>query len=84
MIQINNISYSYIDNEVIKDIIFQIMPGDCVAVLANNGSGKSTLITCLNKIRTPDSGEVYMEKQDLLKMGRLDIARSISYVAQNS
>ncbi len=84
MIQINNISYSYIDNEVLKDITFQIMPGECVAVLGNNGSGKSTLITCLNKIRTPDSGEVYMEKQDLLKMGRLDIARSISYVAQKS
>ena len=30
MIQINNISYSYIDNEVIKDIIFQIMPGNAL------------------------------------------------------
>lgn len=84
MIEIKNISYSYTEEAVLKDISFNVLPGECVAILGNNGSGKSTLITCLNRIRTPKHGELYIDKQDVLKMGRLEIARCISYVAQNS
>jgi iron complex transport system ATP-binding protein len=84
MIQIKHISFSYAGNEVLKDISFNIQSGECVGILGNNGAGKSTLITCLNKIRTPKTGEIYINNQDVLKMGRLETARRISYVAQKN
>lgn len=84
MIKIKNISYSYPESAVLKDITFKVNSGECVGILGNNGAGKSTLITCLNKIRTPETGEVYIDNQDILKMGRLESARCISYVAQNN
>lgn len=84
MIEIKNISFSYEENQVLKDISFDVHPGECVGILGNNGAGKSTLITCLNKIRTPKSGEVYIDSHDVLKMGRLETARCISYVAQKN
>ncbi|MDR1149044.1 MAG: ABC transporter ATP-binding protein [Spirochaetaceae bacterium] len=84
MIQIKNISFSYYKNEVLKDISFNVQSGECVGILGNNGAGKSTLITCLNKIRTPKTGEIYIDNQDVLKMGRLETARRISYVAQKN
>jgi iron complex transport system ATP-binding protein len=84
MIQIKNISFSYYKNEVLKDISFNVQSGECVGILGNNGAGKSTLITCLNKIRVPKTGEIYIDNQDVLKMGRLETARRISYVAQKN
>jgi iron complex transport system ATP-binding protein len=84
MIEIKNISYAYGKNEVLKDVSFEVKAGECVGILGNNGSGKSTLITCLNKVRTPKTGSVYMDKQDVHKMNRTQIARRISYVAQKN
>ena len=84
MIQIKNISFSYGNNEVLKDISFDVQQGECVGILGTNGAGKSTLITCLNKIRTPKKGEVHIDDRDALKMGRLEAARNISYVAQKN
>ena len=85
MINIKNISYSYVKNkDVLKDISFDANPGECVGILGNNGSGKSTLVTCLNKIRTPKTGSVFIDGQDILKMSRSETARRISYVAQKN
>jgi len=84
MIEIANVSFSYGKSEAVKDVSFNVEFGECVGVLGKNGSGKSTLITCLNKIRTPKAGSVYINNQDLLKMNRLETARHISYVAQKN
>jgi iron complex transport system ATP-binding protein len=84
MIKIRNISFSYAKNEILKDISFDVQIGDLVGILGNNGAVKSTLITCLNKILTPKSGEIFIDDKDILKMGRLETARNISYVAQKN
>jgi len=84
MIRVKNISFSYTGNEVLKNISFDVPSGECVGILGNNGAGKSTLITCLNKIQTPKTGEVYIDNQDTMKMSRKETARHISYVAQKN
>jgi iron complex transport system ATP-binding protein len=84
MIQIKHISFSYSGNPILKDVSFDVSSGECVGILGNNGAGKSTLITCLNKILTPDAGEVFIGDRDVMKMGRLEMARHISYVAQKN
>ncbi|MCL2568275.1 MAG: ABC transporter ATP-binding protein [Oscillospiraceae bacterium] len=87
MIEVNRLSYAY-DNkaghEVLRDVSFDVKPGECVGILGNNGVGKSTLITCLCRIRTPKSGSVTMDGQDIYQMKRLDTARRIAYVAQKN
>ena len=84
MVEIKNISYSYGKNEAVENVSFNVESGECVGILGNNGSGKSTLITCLNKIRIPKTGNVYIDKHDTLKMSRRETARWISYVAQKN
>ena len=84
MIEVKNISYAYGRKEVVKNVSFDVHHGECVGILGSNGSGKSTLITCINKIRTPKTGSVYINKQDIYKMSRAETARRISYVAQKS
>jgi iron complex transport system ATP-binding protein len=84
MIEVKNISFAYAGNEVLKNISFSVQSGECVGILGNNGAGKSTLITCLNRIRTPKTGKVFIGNQDVLKMRQREIARCISYVAQKN
>lgn len=84
MIQIKHISFDYGKTTVLRDISIDIQHGECVGILGNNGAGKSTLITCINRIRTPKAGEVLIDGQDVMKMGRTEAARCISYVAQKN
>ncbi|MDL2235394.1 ABC transporter ATP-binding protein [Christensenellaceae bacterium OttesenSCG-928-L17] len=84
MIAVRNISFSYPGSDVLKGISFDALPGECVGVLGNNGAGKSTLITCLNNIRTPKTGEAFVDGKDIYKMGRNELARTVSYVAQKN
>ena len=84
MIEIRNLSFFYGKRQVLKNVSFSAGPGDCVAILGNNGVGKSTLITCLNKIRTPDGGSVFVDGQDVAGMGRAETARTIAYVPQKN
>lgn len=84
MIEVRDISFSYGRNEVLKGVSFDVARGECVGILGNNGAGKSTLVTCLNKIRTPRRGGVFIDGEDVLKMSRPEAARRISYVAQKN
>ncbi len=84
MIKINNISFSYGDYRVLEDISFEAEAGDRVAILGNNGAGKSTLVTCINRIRQPKTGTVDIDGEDILKMERNELARTVAYVAQKS
>mgnify|MGYP004690956443 FL=1 len=84
MIELQHISYAYGKHQVLKDISFTAQPGDCVGILGNNGAGKSTLITCLNKIRKPNSGSVLVDGANVFQMSRQETARTIAYVAQKN
>lgn len=84
MIELQHLSYAYGKHQVLKDISFTAQPGDCVGILGNNGAGKSTLITCLNKIRKPNSGTVLVDGENVFSMSRQETARTIAYVAQKN
>ena len=84
MIELQHLSYAYGKHQVLKDISFTAQPGDCVGILGNNGAGKSTLITCLNKIRKPNSGSVLVDGANVFQMSRQETARTIAYVAQKN
>lgn len=84
MIEVQDISFSYGKHKILDNISFTASPGDCIAILGNNGVGKSTLITCLNKIRKPDTGAVLIDGKNVFEMNRQETARSIAYVAQRN
>ena len=42
----------------LKDVSFDIMPGDRVGIIGRNGAGKSTLLKLLSRITEPSTGKI--------------------------
>jgi ATP-binding cassette subfamily F protein uup len=63
LLSVNQLSKSFGDKVLFKNITFGINYGDKVALIAKNGSGKSTLFKILQGIEIPDSGEVSFRKE---------------------
>ena len=84
MLKVEKLCYHYKNGpKVLKDVDFSVKDGQFMAILGNNGVGKSTMLKCFNKILTPDGGRVLVDGEDLLKMPGREIAKRISFVAQN-
>jgi oligopeptide transport system ATP-binding protein len=50
------------------DVSFQLGRGDVLGVVGESGSGKTTLARCLTGLERPDSGEVILDGQSLLRL----------------
>lgn len=61
MIEIHNLKKYFGDNEVLKNIHFNVERSEVVAIIGPSGSGKSTLLRCVNHLEEPTSGEIYVE-----------------------
>jgi putative S-methylcysteine transport system ATP-binding protein len=58
MIKVTNLSKSFDDLKVLKEISFDVNKGEIVVIIGPSGTGKSTLLRCLNYLETPTSGSV--------------------------
>ena len=65
MISVKNLTKSFNGLEVLKGISTEVKQGDVVCVIGPSGSGKSTFLRCLNRLETPDSGEILFSGEDL-------------------
>lgn len=61
-LSVENISKSFGDRQLFKDVTFGIEKGQKIAFIAKNGSGKTTLLKILAGKETPDSGNVTFRK----------------------
>ena len=68
--QIKNLSKSFGDLEVLRDININIERGEVVVVIGPSGSGKSTMLRCVNLLERPTNGAILFEGQDITRLGR--------------
>jgi polar amino acid transport system ATP-binding protein len=54
------------ENEVLRSIDLQVMPGEVVCVIGPSGSGKSTLLRSVNLLEEPSDGTILIEGIDIL------------------
>ncbi len=65
-IQINHLSKTFGNHEVLKDIDFSVTKGEVVCIIGSSGSGKSTLLRCVNLLEQPTSGEIIYNNENIL------------------
>ena len=70
MLEIKNLSKSFGDLEVLRDVNLSVDQGEVVVIIGPSGSGKSTLLRCVNLLETPSGGEILYQEKDITKLGR--------------
>jgi polar amino acid transport system ATP-binding protein len=63
----NGIHLSFGRNKVLHGVDISAPAGNTVAVIGPSGSGKSTLLRALNRLHEPDSGDILLDGQSVLK-----------------
>jgi len=53
----------------VRDVHFDVAPGEVFVVMGLSGSGKSTLVRCLTRLIEPTAGEVVLEGEDISAAG---------------
>ena len=80
LLEIKNLTKSYDDKVVLKNINLTITNGIIVGLLGKNGAGKSTLIKLINDLLTPTSGEIIVKGE---KIG-VKTKKVISYLPERT
>lgn len=58
VLKVENIHKSFGDEEVLKDVSFELEKGEVLAIIGSSGGGKTTLLRCLNQLIIPDKGVI--------------------------
>ncbi|MDR1391964.1 MAG: amino acid ABC transporter ATP-binding protein [Clostridiales bacterium] len=82
-VSVKNLYKSFGDLKILKGISLDVTEGEVVGIIGPSGSGKSTFLRCLNLLEQPDSGEVFIDKNELKKDKNIDkLRRNIGMVFQ--
>ncbi|NLC34197.1 MAG: amino acid ABC transporter ATP-binding protein [Erysipelothrix sp.] len=65
LLSIQNLSKSYDDLVVLRDINLNVAPGEIVTLIGASGSGKSTLLRCINKLEQYNAGSITFNNQNI-------------------
>jgi len=83
-IEFKNVSFSYEDENILKNINLIIPPGKKVALVGLSGSGKSTIISILLHFFDTYSGSILIDDQDIRDCSLSSIRESIALVTQET
>jgi len=86
IIEASNIHKSFSTLEVLKGVDISVGQGEIVAIVGASGAGKTTLLQILGTLSTPDSGELFIDGQNVLTLSSDSLAafrgRRIGFVFQ--
>ena len=75
MITLRNIHKSFGTLEVLKGIDLNIQPHEVVSIVGPSGAGKTTLLQIMGTLYAPDSGEVNIAGEDVLRLSGPRLSR---------
>ena len=79
-----NVWFAYDEeNYVLKDVSFEVAPGETMAIVGSTGSGKTTIINILNRFYEIQKGRIMIDGQNLKKYETDNLRRRISLVLQD-
>lgn len=78
MIEISNISLSYDNNEILKNISYKFREGKIYGLIGKNGAGKSSLLKTISRLNRESEGEIKLKGVSIKDKDYLELA--ISFV----
>lgn len=83
MIVLNHVSKSYGDRTILQDVHFQLATNEFAFLKGKSGSGKSTLIKLLYREIERDSGDIFIDGQEIGQMAKFELRRKMGVVFQS-
>lgn len=77
-----NVSFAHGQDDVLKDVSFQVLPGQTLAILGPSGSGKSTIVNLLLRLYDYEGGSIRLDGRDIRQMDRRQLRSQIGTVMQ--
>ena len=84
-IAFEHVSFRYAarpDMDVLRDVSFEVRPGEVVALVGPSGAGKSTVLSLLLRFYDVSGGRVTVEGVDVRALPLADLRRAMAMVAQ--
>ena len=86
VIEVKHFAKSFDGVPVHRDVNFSVQKGECLGLIGGSGVGKSVILRSLIGLEKPDSGEIWIEGQEISKWNERDlvpIRKKVAYVFQN-
>ncbi len=84
LMNIENLSFSYAESPVLREINLTLGAGEWLGVIGPNGSGKSTLIKLMGGLLKSSEKSILFHEKDIQQFSRVDLAREIAWVPQET
>ncbi len=79
-----HVSFSYLeDQEVLKDITFEIKPNETISFVGKSGSGKSTIFSLIAALYSPTEGQILLDGIPIANLDKNSIRGNLSIISQN-
>src|SRR5690606_1330354 len=84
-IQFENVSFTYPDTgiQAIRNVSFEVKPGEVLAIVGKTGSGKSTLAYLLMRMYDVQAGAIRVDGHDLRQLPLQSYRSQLGFVPQD-
>ena len=86
LIKAKDLHKSFGTLEVLKGVNLSVQQGEILAIIGKSGAGKTTLLQILGTLDRPTSGQVFINGEDVFRLGEKDLAtfrnRHIGFIFQ--
>lgn len=82
MIRLRNVRKSFGSREVLRDVSFDIAPGEVTCLIGPSGSGKSTILRCINGLESHDAGSIEVDGVQVTPRSLPQVRSAVSMVFQ--
>ncbi|KAH7695879.1 multiple drug resistance protein, partial [Aphelenchoides avenae] len=85
MVEFKDLCLRYRENDdlVLKNVTFDVKPGEKVGIVGRTGAGKSSLTLALFRIVEPSSGAILIDGMDTSTIGLHDLRRAMTIIPQD-
>jgi len=81
-LEMQNVTLAYGPKVVVRDLTFQMMPGEMLGLVGPNGCGKSTIIKALSRVIPPYSGRILLNGKDISQISHKNLSCMLGVVPQ--